>query len=385
MTRVGRLGRLALMGATTLVTAAAICVPARAASPVEGNASWIWYVSDSGGSGDAIGRHAERRGLDAVFVKSGDAGNYWSQFSPGLVRAIHSHGVDVCAWQFVYGSDPKQEARIGARAVDAGADCLIIDAEGDYEGRYGAAEKYMSKLRRAVGDDYPLALSSFPYVDYHPSFPYSVFLGPGGAQYNLPQLYWRAIGDPLASSVRHTYAFNRPYDRPLLPVGQTWQDPPKGQVLDFRRLARAYGSTGVSWWSWQDTRRKLWPALAGRLRGDPPGPRPRIQYADLGPGAEGDLVVWAQQFLIGRGIQVKPTGRYGSKTEHGVRTVQRREGLPVTGAIDDATWVALLRRKPAIIDWSRRGSPRALGIEARRAELLPRAADEIPRAKERVR
>ena len=102
----------------------------------------------------------------------------------------------------------------------------------------------MSKLRRAVGDDYPLALSSFPYVDYHPSFPYSVFLGPGGAQYNLPQLYWYAIGDPLAVSVRHTYAFNRPYGRPQLPVGQTWQDPPKGQVLDFRRLARAYGSTG---------------------------------------------------------------------------------------------------------------------------------------------
>ncbi len=356
-----------------------------AAGPLDGNASWIWYVSDSGGSGDAIGRHAERHGLDAVFVKSGDAGNYWSQFSPGLVRAIHSHGVDVCGWQFVYGDDPKAEAKVGAKAVDAGADCLIIDAEGDYEGRYGAADKYMSKLRRAVGADYPLALSSFPYVDYHPSFPYSVFLGPGGAQFNLPQLYWYAIGDPLAVAVRHTYAFNRPYGRPQDPVGQTWQDPPKGQVLDFRRLARAYGSDGVSWWSWQETRRKLWPALAGRLKGSPPGPRPRVEYADLEPGARGDLVVWAQQLLMGRGIAVRPTGKYGAKTERGIRTVQRREGLQVTGGIDDATWVALLERRPAIIDWSRRGNPDALGSKALWGGFGPPAVDDVARTEEGAR
>ena len=29
--------------------------PAEAASPFRGNASWVWYVSDSGGSGAAIG------------------------------------------------------------------------------------------------------------------------------------------------------------------------------------------------------------------------------------------------------------------------------------------------------------------------------------------
>ncbi len=379
MAGLGRVATLAAIAAVGLYATSA-----SAASPLDGNASWIWYVSDSGGSGAAIGRQAARHGLDAVYVKSGDAGNYWSQFSRGLVRGIHAQGVDVCAWQFVYGSDPKKEARIGAQAVAAGADCLIIDAEGDYEGRYGAADKYLSKLRKAVGRRYPLALSSFPYVDYHPSFPYSVFLGPGGAQFNLPQVYWRAIGDPLAASVRHTYAFNRPYDRPQLPVGQTWQDPPKGQILDFRRLAKAYGSSGVSWWSWQDTRRKLWPALAGRLRGRPPGPRPRTQYADLMPGSRGDLVIWAQQLLLGRGIHVRANGKYGAKTERGIRTVQRREDLPVTGEIDDATWVALLKRRPAIIHWAKRGTPRALRIEAERADSLPPAVDAIPRAKERA-
>jgi hypothetical protein len=369
--------------ASAIMFVALLLLPtaADAANPLAGNASWVWYVDDSGGSGAAIGREARRHGLDAVYVKSGDGSNYWSQFDSGLVEAIHDRGVDVCAWQFVYGNDPQREARVAARAVDEGADCLIIDAEGDYEGEYAAADTYIDKLRRKVGGSYPLALSSFPYVDYHPAFPYSVFLGPGGAQSNLPQLYWHAIGDPLAASVRHTYAFNRPYGRPQYPVGQTWQDPPKAQILDFRRLARAYGSKGVSWWSWQETRKSVWPSLTGRAAGEPRGPKPRLEYADLDRDDRGDLVVWAQQLLQGGGFDAPASGRFGPKTERGVKALQRRESLPVTGGVDDATWVALLRDEPAKIDWSERGSPRALpsNAGASTADEIPRA-DQIPRA-----
>jgi len=57
-------------------------------------------------------------------------------------------------------------------------DCLVLDVEGQYEGKYAQASYYMSSLRSIVGADYPLGLASFPYVDYHPALPYSVFLGP---------------------------------------------------------------------------------------------------------------------------------------------------------------------------------------------------------------
>jgi hypothetical protein len=69
-------------------------------------------------------------------------------------------------------------------------------------GHFGKAAKKLPRdwnrwpagaASRKVGDAYPLALSSFPYVDYHPAFPYSVFLGQGGAQSNVPQLYWYAM------------------------------------------------------------------------------------------------------------------------------------------------------------------------------------------------
>jgi hypothetical protein len=141
---------------------------------------WIWYVSKSnGGDPAAIAAQAKSHGVQTVFVKSSDGTTWWSQFSPALVSALKAGGLHVCAWQFVYGTSPAGEAALGARAAQTGADCLVIDAESKYEGKYGQAQTYINALRAAIGPDYPLALSGFPYVDFHPAFPYSVFLGPG--------------------------------------------------------------------------------------------------------------------------------------------------------------------------------------------------------------
>src|SRR5947209_19712593 len=123
-------------------------------------------------------------------IKSGDAGNYCSQFSRGLVSRLHAAGIRVCAWQYVYGNSPMSEALVGVHAVHSGADCLMIDAEGEYEGKYVSAQTYIKGLRHRIGQRFPVALAGLPYVDYHPAFPYSVFLGPGAANYNMPQMYW---------------------------------------------------------------------------------------------------------------------------------------------------------------------------------------------------
>ncbi|MBS1879767.1 MAG: hypothetical protein JST31_09655, partial [Actinobacteria bacterium] len=155
---------------------------------------WIWYVSRSqGGSVAAIIAQARRAHIGTVYVKSGDGATVWNQFNKSLIGPLHRAGIDVCAWQFVYGNEPVAEANVGAVAVHRGADCLVIDAEADYEGKYASADLYIRTLRAKIGANFPLSLSGFPYVDYHPAFPYSVFLGPGGAQYNQPQMYWKAI------------------------------------------------------------------------------------------------------------------------------------------------------------------------------------------------
>lgn len=374
--------KIALAPALLLV-AMALCAPAGAAAknPLKGDASWVWYVSSSGGSGDAIGRVAKSRGLDAVYVKSGDGTNYWSQFSSDLVDAIHSHEVDVCAWQFVYGDDPAGEARVAARAIDAGADCLIIDAETAYEGRYAQADTYISKLRKLVGADYPLGLSGFPYVDYHPSFPYSVFLGPDGAQYNLPQLYWFAIGDPVVTGFSHTYSYNRPYDRKIFPVGQTYADPPKGQLLDFRRYAREFGAKGVSWWSWQETSKDEFRTITKPVSNGIRGFKPGHDFADVAHGDDGDLVVWAQELLDGAGMDVPVTGNFGRSTQRAVEDLQEEAGIPITGEVADRTWKELLKHKPLRVRWSQRRSPRAVrsaGFSGPASADLPSRMTEIP-------
>ena len=175
---------------------------------------WIWEMPRSdGGSLSSIVADAHRFGVSTLMIKSGDGTNLWSQFSHSLVSTLHANGSAVCAWQYVYGSNPVTEAYVGAAAVHDGADCLIIDAESEYEGKYVSAQIYIQRLRALIGDSYPLALAGFPYVDYHPAFPYSVFLGPGGAQYN-------AAADVLEGHRHHDRRGVRPHLRlqPHLPA-----------------------------------------------------------------------------------------------------------------------------------------------------------------------
>ena len=123
----------------------------------------------------------------------------------------------MCGWQYVYGNSPIGEANVSAWAKRAGADCFVIDAEAEYQGKYVSADLYVRRLRALVGPSYPIALAPFPYVDYHPGFPYSVFLAPGAAQANQPQMYWHTIGTSVDQNFSHTYTWNRIYKRPIFP------------------------------------------------------------------------------------------------------------------------------------------------------------------------
>jgi hypothetical protein len=129
----------------------------------------------------AIIARAHRYGVTTLYIKSSDGAGMWSQFNPRMVSRLHAGGLDVCAWQYVYGNYPLREAQAGANAVHDGADCLAIDAETQYEGKYQQAQQYVARLRQLIGSSFPVGLAGLPYIDYHPSFPYSVFLGPTGA------------------------------------------------------------------------------------------------------------------------------------------------------------------------------------------------------------
>jgi peptidoglycan hydrolase-like protein with peptidoglycan-binding domain len=336
-----------------VATPAPAAVGAVSGSPFESQGMWIWYVSkSSGGSVPAIVAQAHAANVTTVFVKSSDgSSNYWSQFSPQFVAELHANGLKVCAWQYVYGTNPEGEANLGAEAVANGADCLVIDAEAEYEGHYAAAQTYIDDLRAKIGTAYPLGLASFPYVSYHPSFPYSVFLGPNGAQYNAPQMYWKDIGTSVDTVYANTFIANRIYGRPIFPLGQTYGGVSATELLRFREEAVDYGSTGLSFWDWQETPATAWSALLAPLA-PLSSVVPNTSYPELHSGSKGDQVLWLQEHLATAVPSQEVTGVFGSQTTTNLKNFQTEHALTVTGVAEAATWAALLALTPAPVDWT---------------------------------
>jgi peptidoglycan hydrolase-like protein with peptidoglycan-binding domain len=330
--------------------AASAAVPG---SAFEGQGMWIWYVSASDhGSVPEIVAQAHAAGVTTLFVKSSDGStNYWSQFSPQLVAELHANGLKVCAWQYVYGTNPVGEAELGAEAVADGADCLVIDAESEYEGKYAAAQTYIDDLRAKIGPTYPLGLASFPYVYDHESFPYSVFLGPNGAQYNAPQMYWHDIGQSVDTVYANTFIANRIYQRPIFPLGQTYGGVSAAELLRFREEAVDYGATGASYWDWQETGASLWSTLAAPLA-PLTSVIPNTAYPELSSGNKGDQVLWMQEHLASAVPTQEVTGYFGSQTLEDVEAFQTAHGVAASGVVEAATWTALLALPPIAVDWT---------------------------------
>jgi hypothetical protein len=228
----------------------------------------------------------------------------------------------------------------------------VIDAESQYQGRYPAAQAYIARLRQLIGKRFPVGLAGFPYVDYHLSFPYSVFLGPNGAQYNLPQMYWADIGTTVANVFAHTYEYNEIYRRPIFPLGQLFGKLPAASIEQFNALADAYGATGVSWWDWQSAPlsyfndiTKSGPLLVSDISAPP---------ATVRRGNKGDLVIWAQEHLYRAGYKLAIDGIFGPQTQAAVESLQSRHGLTGNGVINGATWDVLDRYTPVSVTWTRR-------------------------------
>jgi hypothetical protein len=351
-----RAGRRSNKRAITVVALAPLsslnaALPGALPAVFAGNGMWIWYVSKSEGANlDAIAARAKAAGMGTVFVKSADGGDVWDQFSPQLVADLHARGLRACAWQFVYGTDPQAEASAAAASIAAGADCFVIDAETKYEGRYASAQRYMAALRGAVGAGYPIGLTSFPYVDYHPRLPYSVFLGPGGAQANLPQVYWKAIGGSVDAVSAKTVANNRIYGTPMAPLGQSYDAPKAEDLRRFRALWAGYGAAGLSWWSWQASSDATWSVLTE------PAPAPVVPsdpgWPALAKGATGDQVIWLQQHLASADPSVALDGTFTAATKTALQGFQTARGLSPSGETDAATWQALLSVPLRPVDWT---------------------------------
>ncbi len=261
-----------------------------------GKGFYIWKIPRcEGGDVQAIARVAAEAGLTHILVKIADGtGTYnydWSRrrdLVPPLVAALRARGIAVWGWQYVYGKDPVNEARIAVtRMRHLGLDGFVIDAEKEYKNRHEAARTYLRLLRQGLPHT-PIALSSFRFPSYHPRFPWREFLE--GVDINMPQVYWITAHNPGAQLRRTVAEFQRlrPW-RPIVATGSAypfgnWR-PSVAEIREFMQTARQLGITAVNFWEWHHTRDRLpaaiWRAIAtfdwGATPAPPPPPPPPVQ------------------------------------------------------------------------------------------------------------
>jgi hypothetical protein len=322
---------------------------ATSGSPFAASALWLTAVP-SQVTPQSLSAEATQAGAHTLFVKAGEGVTAESQFSPALVAGLRGAGISVCAWTFVRGQEPLAEAAVAIAAAHNGAQCLVVDAEGEYDKLYGAAQVFVRTLRHALGARFPIALAGQAEVLQHPTFPYSVFLGPGAFDYDMPQIYWRDLGVSVDGAFSASIAINSIYGRPLAPVGQLFGEPPPAEIARFRALAVAYGAPGLSFFDLDSASSSGLAALT-----EPPIRLPRRAPAPpaVRAGADGDEIVWAQELLNAAGADLPVGGFFGAQTARAVAHFQSRHRLRANGVLGGATWRALMRLHPHEPSWAK--------------------------------
>jgi hypothetical protein len=243
-----------------------------------GKGMMIWKIPNcESGSPSAIASLAAKANFSHVLIKIADATVAYNKdkttgadYIPNVVSALREKGIGVWGWHYVYGYDPNGEAAIAISQMKKYAlDGYVIDAEVEYKlsGRAAVADTFMTALRKGLPST-PVALCSFRWPTYHPTFPWKNFLNK--CDYNMPQVYWMQATDAGAQLTRSLKEFKAitPY-RPLIPTGPAFKEsgwyPTVSEVTQFLNTAKSLGLTGANFFSWDDCRANLptiWTAIS---------------------------------------------------------------------------------------------------------------------------
>lgn len=254
---------------------------------IEGKGQFMWVLTRcQGGSPLAIAEEAQQAGLSHVLIKIAGgpyAFNHEADIE-GIVLALHGLGIKVWGWQYIYGYQPRSEARMGAtRTLAFDMDGFIVDAEREFRrpGMDVVARQYMQELKSRLGD-LPIGLSSYRFPYYQPNFPWEEFRQ--GCDFDMPQVYWEGKHNS-ATQLQMSYDTFQDMT-PRLPYVATGAAYKRGDwavtPLDieyFMDNAQTLGLSGVNFWEWGHTRKYLpdvWDAIAAYdwEDGDPPAPSP---------------------------------------------------------------------------------------------------------------
>ncbi len=236
---------------------------------LKGKGMMIWKIPDcEGGKASEIARVAATCGFSHVLIKIANETRPYNTDSLGndlifpVADALRARGIEVWGWHYVYGYNPLGEARIAiSQTKKFSLDGYVIDAEAEYKlpGRATVARTFMTELRKGLPST-PVALSTYRWPSYHPTFPYVAFLEK--CDLNMPQVYWMQAHNPdydLKRSVSEFKAIS-PY-RPIVPTGPAFSEggwtPTDAEIVLFMDTAKSLGLTAANFFSWDYARKYM--------------------------------------------------------------------------------------------------------------------------------
>jgi len=249
---------------------------------LSGKGWFIWQVSRcEHGSPSAIADKAVAAGLSHVLIKVADRtysyGLNWhgqDQVAP-VAAALHSKGIQVWGWHYVYGQQPVDEAKAAVqRAHQLGLDGYVIDAEGEYSapGMAAAAHTFMVSLKVGLPAEMPVALSSYRYPSVHRDLPWAAFLE--HCDFSMPQVYWQGSHNSAVQLTRSVSELSDPKlvgtPRPVVPTGSAygagdWIATPD-DLQKFLAAAQQLKLSAANFYSWDAAvvhdNHELWDTVA---------------------------------------------------------------------------------------------------------------------------
>ena len=261
---------------------------------LQGKGFFTFNLSDcEAGEPDSILAAAQAAGLSHVIVKIADGERAFgldasgTDFTAPVVQALHSGGIAVWGWHYVYGNNPLTEASAAISRLQAlGLDGYVVDAENEYQspGMDTAARQFMNAVRSALS--IPIALSSFRFPNYHSELPWSTFLE--FCDLHMPQITWEQAHNPgaqLRESKRQCDAL--PNARPYIPAGVAYGTsgwaPTADETDDFLNSAKALGLPAVNFFYWdycQNNLPEVWKQIT-EFVWPAPAPSPVVDSASV--------------------------------------------------------------------------------------------------------
>jgi len=252
-----------------------------------GKGDWIWEMPETESNFgfttvQQVINYEQSLGMQWITVKCGDGGSVYSQFNSQLITLAHAAGLKIFGWAYAYGNNSGADGNgrsdaaniageiyVATNALGLGADGFIIDAEIEYETnatRYADATLYAHSIKSAYPTRF-LAHAPFPYISYHPGFPYVQFGTNCDAV--MPQDYWGAfaitpyqmVNDMNSQWItwqKSLTGFNTNAIKPIIPLAQSYSPVTGLQITEFLNClqtntpkATPAGYAGASFWDAQ--------------------------------------------------------------------------------------------------------------------------------------